>query len=73
MKTYTIQVSNTSGANQLPVSREVADSWKTVYDGPIATPREARKAVKDLAIWYRNVRCFVNSKDIGKLFQEIYQ
>ncbi len=66
MTTYTLQISNHPGAGSRIPTTVAAASWKTVYDGPIASAREARKAVDELAALNRHARVF-KGKAVGKL------
>jgi len=56
MTTYTLQVSNHPQAGRRIPPAEANESWKTIYEGPIATDAEARQAVTDLAKWCRHAR-----------------
>jgi hypothetical protein len=67
MTWYTLQVSNHPGAGYRIPTQAASESWEVRYDGPIATPAEARKAVDDLAKFYRNVIAF-RGREIGKLW-----
>lgn len=67
MATYTIQVSNHGEAGRRLPTEEAEKSWAVVYDGPIATPQEARRAVDQFARMYRHVRAF-KGKAIGRLW-----
>ena len=46
---YTIQVSDHPGAGKRVPSDEASKSWKTVYDGPIASSKEVIKAIDALS------------------------
>lgn len=63
----TIQASNHPGAGARVPTTDARESWFTVFDGKIATKKEAREAVDALAQFYRHARCFVGSKTLGKL------
>ena len=71
----TIQVSNHPEAGKRIPTKAASESWKTVYDGEIATTKEAENAVDKLADWYRHVRLFKaaytksnhQDKTLGKL------
>lgn len=65
--TYTIQVSNHPESGRRIPTQEADRSWETVYDGPIATAKEAREAVDGLSRMYRCVRAF-RGKSIGRLW-----
>lgn len=65
--TYTLQVSNHGEAGSRLPSEDAAKSWQTVYDGPIAT---AREAVDKLAAFYRHARAF-RGKAVGKLYYAV--
>lgn len=64
--TYTVQVSNHPEAGARIPTQAASESWKTVYDGPIATPKEARAAVDGLSAMYRHARVFKGAA-VGKL------
>ena len=55
---YTLQISDHPDAGARIPTQDAADSWMTIYDGPIATPAEARQAVDELAQWHRHARAF---------------
>jgi hypothetical protein len=65
--TYTLQVSDHAGAGDRIPTSQALESWRTVYDGPIATEEEARKAVDGLAQWHRHARAF-RGQAVGKLW-----
>lgn len=68
--TYTLQVSNHVEAGSRLPSDDATKSWQTVYDGPIATAREARETVDKLATFYRHARAF-RGKAVGKLYYAV--
>jgi hypothetical protein len=68
--TYTLQVSNHPRAGGRIPTQEAADSWKTVYDGPIASSREAMEAIEGLARFYRHARGF-RGQGAGKLWYAV--
>ena len=68
--TYTLQVSNHPRAGERLETQEACESWKTIYDGPIATSHEARVAVDRLAEFYRHARAF-RGADIGRLWYAV--
>ena len=70
MALYTMQVSNHPEAGKRIPTEAAQASWQTVYDGPIATTTEARKAVDDLGDWYRHARAF-KGKQVGKLWYAV--
>lgn len=70
MTTYTLQVSNHVGAGSRIPTQEASESWKTVYDGPIASASDARDAIDQLAKWYRHARAF-RGHTIGKLWYAV--
>lgn len=67
---YTLQVSNHPGAGARIQSAEAGASWHTVYDGPIATPAEAREAIDRLAQFYTHARAFKGA-NAGKLWYAV--
>lgn len=70
MATYTLQVSNHKGAGARIPTQEASESWQTVYDGPIATPHEAREAVEKLSAMYRHARAFKGA-NVGKMYYAV--
>ena len=68
---YTIQVSDHPGAGKRVPSDEASKSWKTVYDGPIASSKEAIKAIDALSQWHTHVRSFKGTGTIGKMFYAV--
>lgn len=63
---YTVQTSNHAGAGERIPTTAAAASWKTVYDGLIATPEEAREMVNELAgKWAQHARAF-KGKNLGQ-------
>lgn len=67
---YTLQVSNHREAGQRVPTAAASESWQTIYDGPIASPVEARRAVDEMSAMYRHVRLF-RGGDVGKLFYAV--
>ena len=67
---YTLQVSMHPDAGARIPTVAAAESWRTVYDGPIATPAEARAAVEKLAEFYTHARAF-KGKELGKIFYSV--
>ena len=67
---YTIQVSNHPGAGSRIPTADAAASWNTVYDGPLASSTEARKAVNTCADFYRHARAF-RGKEVGKMWYAV--
>jgi len=68
--TYTIQVSNHPGAGSRIPTTDASQSWQTVYDGSIATVKEARQAVDSLSRWYRHVRAF-RGYEVGQFWYAV--
>lgn len=71
MSLYTLQVSNHPQAGLRVPTDEAQASWQTVYDGPIATPAEARAAIDKLSDMYRCARGFRGNRTIGKLWYAV--
>jgi hypothetical protein len=67
MTLYTFQVSNHKDAGKPIETEESGKSWQTLYDGPVASAEEARKAVDGLARLYRHARVFKGGRVLGKL------
>ncbi len=70
--TYLIQVSNHPQAGYRIPTQAATESWTTLYDGPIATPAEARKTADELSQFYRHVRVF-RGRAVGKLHYAVYR
>lgn len=67
---YTLQVSNhpkANGASDVMETLEVGRSWRTVYDGEIESPGDARRAVVELCRWFKHARAF-RGRDLGRLW-----
>lgn len=62
---YSIFISNHPDAGLQLQTEEASKSWVLQYDGPIATPAEAREACEALSKWAKHVRCF-RGKTLGK-------
>lgn len=67
---YTIQTSNHPEAGRRVPTQAAAQSWKTLYDGPIASADEARSAVEKLSAMYKHVRAF-RGKMLGKMWYAV--
>jgi hypothetical protein len=63
---FTLQVSDHPEAGRRIATEAGGKSWRTVYDGPIASAREAREAVEGLARFYRHARALCGPA-VGKL------
>lgn len=72
MTRYTLQVSNHHEAFQRIPTEAASKSWQTVYDGPIASAIEARRAVDQLAAFYRSARVF-KGEAVGKLHYGVFR
>ena len=68
---YTLQVSNHPEAGRRIPTQAGSESWRTVYDGAIASPQEARDAVDQLANFYRHARAFKG--ELGKLWYGVFR
>jgi hypothetical protein len=62
----TIQVSNHRESGLRIPTKAGGDAWETLYDGPIESAKEARRAVEELSAWFRCARVFLE-RDLGKL------
>jgi septal ring-binding cell division protein DamX len=71
MTLYTVQVSNHPEAGLRIPTDAAQQSWQTVYDGPIASQAEARKAVEGLSAMYRHARAFKGNRTIGRLWYAV--
>jgi hypothetical protein len=70
MAHYTLQVSNHKGAGSRLPTLEATQSWETVYDGKIATAKEAKEAIEGLSQFYRHARGFRGS-NVGKFWYAV--
>jgi len=70
MSWYTLQVSNHPDAGARLTNAEAGASWQTVYDGLIASAKDARQAVDALGKYYRHARAF-RGKNVGRFFYAV--
>lgn len=73
MTIYTIQVSDHAEAGLRIATAAGEASWKTVFDGKIATAALARAEVDRLANTYRNVRVFKGNGALGKFHYGVFR
>jgi hypothetical protein len=72
MTHYTLQVSNHAEAGLRIPTQAASESWLTIYNGPIATAAEARRATEQAAEFYRHARVFIGAS-VGKLHYVVFR
>mgnify|MGYP001597783437 CR=1 FL=1 len=68
MTRYTIQVSDHPAAETSPLTSEASESWTTIHDGPMRSPKTAANT---LALTHRYVRVF-RGGSVGHLYYTVH-
>jgi hypothetical protein len=72
MTTYTLQVSDHPEAHLRIPTEAAAQSWRTVYDGPLPSPGAAQRKVDELSRKHPCARAFKGGA-VGKLHYGVYR
>jgi hypothetical protein len=70
---YTVQVSDHPEAHLRIPTEAAAQSWRTIYDGPLPSPGAAQQRVNELSRVHACVRVFKGGVALGKFHYGVFR